>query len=120
MGTLKKRIEDPDEIANPNVVKVVTDLAATPSISRALPIPFARDGDIRRLTSSISGCMCTGAIFCCAIPDLPVVRWNRRSGWSNCARSRTVHRIRVVETEYDSLGVDTPEDLERVSACCLK
>jgi 3-deoxy-manno-octulosonate cytidylyltransferase (CMP-KDO synthetase) len=25
------------------------------------------------------------------------------------------HRIRVVETEYDSLGVDTPEDLERVS-----
>jgi 3-deoxy-manno-octulosonate cytidylyltransferase (CMP-KDO synthetase) len=24
-------------------------------------------------------------------------------------------RIRVVETEYESLGVDTPEDLERVS-----
>ena len=26
------------------------------------------------------------------------------------------HRVRVVETEYESLGVDTPEDLERVSA----
>jgi 3-deoxy-manno-octulosonate cytidylyltransferase (CMP-KDO synthetase) len=25
------------------------------------------------------------------------------------------HAIRVVETEYESLGVDTPEDLERVS-----
>ena len=25
-------------------------------------------------------------------------------------------RIRVVETEYDSLGVDTPQDLERVSS----
>ena len=24
-------------------------------------------------------------------------------------------RIRVVETEYESLGVDTPQDLERVS-----
>jgi 3-deoxy-manno-octulosonate cytidylyltransferase (CMP-KDO synthetase) len=24
-------------------------------------------------------------------------------------------RIRVVETDYESLGVDTPEDLERVS-----
>ncbi len=24
------------------------------------------------------------------------------------------YRIRVVETEYESLGVDTPEDLERV------
>jgi 3-deoxy-manno-octulosonate cytidylyltransferase (CMP-KDO synthetase) len=26
------------------------------------------------------------------------------------------YRIRVVETEYESVGVDTPEDLERVSA----
>jgi 3-deoxy-manno-octulosonate cytidylyltransferase (CMP-KDO synthetase) len=25
------------------------------------------------------------------------------------------HSIRVVETEYDSLGVDTPEDFQRVS-----
>jgi 3-deoxy-manno-octulosonate cytidylyltransferase (CMP-KDO synthetase) len=25
------------------------------------------------------------------------------------------YHIRVVETEYESLGVDTPEDLERVS-----
>ena len=25
------------------------------------------------------------------------------------------YQIRVVETEYESLGVDTPEDLERVS-----
>ena len=24
------------------------------------------------------------------------------------------HSIRVVETEYESLGVDTPDDLERV------
>jgi 3-deoxy-manno-octulosonate cytidylyltransferase (CMP-KDO synthetase) len=24
------------------------------------------------------------------------------------------HSIRVVETEYESLGVDTPEDLERL------
>jgi 3-deoxy-manno-octulosonate cytidylyltransferase (CMP-KDO synthetase) len=26
------------------------------------------------------------------------------------------HRVRVIETEYESLGVDTPEDLERVIA----
>ena len=25
------------------------------------------------------------------------------------------HRIRVIETQYESLGVDTPEDLERVN-----
>ena len=30
------------------------------------------------------------------------------------------YRIRVVETEYESLGVDTPEDLERVSLAVSK
>ena len=25
------------------------------------------------------------------------------------------HKIRVVETEYESIGVDTPDDLERVN-----
>jgi 3-deoxy-manno-octulosonate cytidylyltransferase (CMP-KDO synthetase) len=25
-------------------------------------------------------------------------------------------KVRVIETEYDSLGVDTPQDWERVSA----
>ena len=42
----------------------------------------------------------------------------RRSSWPNrsssCARSSTAIRIRTVETDYDSIGVDTPEDLERV------
>ena len=28
-------------------------------------------------------------------------------------------RIRAVETEYDSIGVDTPEDLEHVRKACL-
>ena len=34
MATLKKRIEDPREIGDPNVVKVVTDRQATPFIFR--------------------------------------------------------------------------------------
>ncbi len=38
MGTLKKRIENPDEVSNPNVVKVITDLLR----SRHLLLPSAR------------------------------------------------------------------------------
>ena len=49
MGTLKKRIEDPREITDPNVVKVVTDHAGDAIYFSRCPIPFER-GPIARST----------------------------------------------------------------------
>ena len=43
MGTLKKRIEDPREITDPNVVKVVTDRAGNAIYFSRSPIPYRRD-----------------------------------------------------------------------------
>ena len=43
MATLKKRIEDPREIDDPNVVKVVTDAADDALYFSRCPIPFVRD-----------------------------------------------------------------------------
>ena len=43
MGTLKKRIEDPREITDPNVVKVVTDHAGDAIYFSRCPIPFERE-----------------------------------------------------------------------------
>src|SRR5438270_6673142 len=43
MGTLKKRIEDPSEYLNPNVVKVVTDLRGNAIYFSRSPIPYLRD-----------------------------------------------------------------------------
>src|SRR5437764_13613907 len=42
MGTLKKRIEDPREITDPNVVKVVTGLTGDAVYFSRCPIPFDR------------------------------------------------------------------------------
>ena len=44
MGTLKKLIELPEEVANPNVTKVVTDLAGNAIYFSRSPIPCVRDG----------------------------------------------------------------------------
>src|SRR5580704_13825939 len=44
MGTLKKKIEDPREIPNPNVVKVVTDRDGDALYFSRCPIPYVRDG----------------------------------------------------------------------------
>ncbi|MCX6621705.1 MAG: 3-deoxy-manno-octulosonate cytidylyltransferase, partial [Acidobacteria bacterium] len=43
MATLKKRIEDPEEFGNPNVVKVVTDAAGNALYFSRSMIPFGRD-----------------------------------------------------------------------------
>src|SRR5580700_7350726 len=43
MATLKKAIEDPREIGDPNVVKVVTNLAGDAIYFSRCPIPFKRD-----------------------------------------------------------------------------
>ena len=53
MATLKKKIEDPSEITNPNVVKVVTGHAGDAIYFSRSPIPFDRDrtGDIPYFTS---------------------------------------------------------------------
>src|SRR5580658_2843681 len=44
MGTLKKRIEDPREIGDPNVVKVVTDRAGDAIYFSRSTIPYVRAG----------------------------------------------------------------------------
>ena len=116
MGTLKKRIEDPREIADPNVVKVVTDRPGNAIYFSRSPIPYVRDRAAMRLRSlQTHRAVCLPPRFPAGYSDLPVGPLEQPSGWSSCGRSKTAITIRVVETEYESLGVDTPEDLERVS-----
>jgi 3-deoxy-manno-octulosonate cytidylyltransferase (CMP-KDO synthetase) len=51
-----------------------------------------------------------------AYSGLPVGPLERMERLEQLRALENGHRVRVVETEYESLGVDTPEDLERVSA----
>ena len=114
MGTLKKRIEDPSEAVNPNVVKVVTDLAGNAIYFSRCPIPYARSGDGDCFKHI--GLYVYRRDFLLRYSDLPVGALEKIERLEQLRALENGHRIRVVETDYDSLGVDTPEDLERVSA----
>ena len=120
MGTLKKRIEDPREIADPNVVKVVTDRVGNAIYFSRSTIPNARDGAKGKSGGEVVHYKHIGLYiyrrdFLLRYPELPVGPLEMAERLEQLRALENGHQIRVVETEYESVGVDTPEDLEKVN-----
>jgi 3-deoxy-manno-octulosonate cytidylyltransferase (CMP-KDO synthetase) len=120
MATLSKRIEDPSEIGNPNVVKVVSDLAGNAIYFSRCAIPYSREGPSAREGSVVHykhiGLYVYQREFLLAYSGLPVGPLERAERLEQLRALENRYRVRVIETEYESLGVDTPEDLQRVTA----
>jgi 3-deoxy-manno-octulosonate cytidylyltransferase (CMP-KDO synthetase) len=117
MATLKKRIEIPSEVNNPNVVKVVADLAGNAIYFSRCPIPYLRDGGQGGIVHyKHIGLYVYRREFLLAYSGLPVGPLEQAERLEQLRAIENGYRIRVVETEYESLGVDTPEDLERIAA----
>ncbi len=117
MGTLKKRIEDRTEIADPNVVKVVTDHEGNALYFSRSPIPYARDGAAEPPAYfKHIGLYIYRRDFLLAYSDLPIGPLEQAERLEQLRALENGFKIRVIETEYESLGVDTPEDWHRVSA----
>jgi 3-deoxy-manno-octulosonate cytidylyltransferase (CMP-KDO synthetase) len=114
MGTLKKRIQNPDEFRNPNVVKVVTDLAGNAIYFSRAAIPSARTGE--PVLYKHIGLYVYRKWFLLGYSSLPIGPLEAAERLEQLRALENGFKIRVVETEYESLGVDTPEDLKRVSA----
>jgi 3-deoxy-manno-octulosonate cytidylyltransferase (CMP-KDO synthetase) len=116
MGTLKKRIEFQPEIADPNVVKVVTDAQGDAIYFSRSPIPYVRESSESTVYFKHVGLYVYRRDFLLAYPELPIGPLEKAERLEQLRALENGHRIRVVETEYESLGVDTPEDWARVAA----
>jgi 3-deoxy-manno-octulosonate cytidylyltransferase (CMP-KDO synthetase) len=116
MGTLMKRIVDPTDIINTNVVKVVTNLLGDAIYFSRSPIPYERDGRSGLpLFFKHIGLYVYRRDFLMHYPDLTVGPLEQAERLEQLRALENGFRIRMVEAEYESLGVDTPEDLERVN-----
>ncbi|HEY1215192.1 MAG TPA: 3-deoxy-manno-octulosonate cytidylyltransferase [Bryobacteraceae bacterium] len=116
MGTLRKKIIDPAEVTNPNVVKVVTNLLEDAIYFSRCPIPYERDGSGRQEPYyKHIGLYVYRREFLLSYPDLAVGPLERAERLEQLRALENGYRIRVKETEYESVGVDTPDDLERVN-----
>ena len=118
MSTLMKRIDRAEDIADPNVVKVVTDLSGHALYFSRSPIPFEREPKDGRGTVRFKhiGLYVYRRKFLLKYSELPMGPLEQAERLEQMRALENGYKIRVVETEYDSLGVDTPEDWNRVAA----
>jgi 3-deoxy-manno-octulosonate cytidylyltransferase (CMP-KDO synthetase) len=114
MCTSMHAITDPADYANPNVVKVVADLAGNALyFSRSL-IPYPRRTEGHRAFEHI-GMYAYTREFLLAFAALPQTPLEKMESLEQLRVLEHGRRLRVVETrqDYVPLSVDTPEDLER-------
>jgi 3-deoxy-manno-octulosonate cytidylyltransferase (CMP-KDO synthetase) len=114
MGTLKKKIFREHEITDPSVVKVVTDREDNAIYFSRSPIPYIRDAGDKTYFKHI-GLYVYKRDFLLAYPDFPVGPLERAERLEQLRALENGFRIRVVETDYESLGVDTPADWKLVA-----
>lgn len=115
MGTLKTPILQPEIALDPNIVKVVTDNHGNAIYFSRSPIPYARDTSERPKYFKHIGLYIYERNFLLAYPDLPIGPLEQAERLEQLRALENGFKIRVVETGYDSLGVDTPEDWQQVA-----
>jgi len=122
MATLIKRIEDPKLINDPNVVKAVIDKNNFVLYFSRAPIPYqAKNSSVKSpIYYKHIGLYGYTKDFLFIYKNLAPSQLEKTESLEQLRVLEEGFRIKAVETEYDTIGVDTPEDLEKVKAILEK
>lgn len=118
LATLIKAIEDPADINNPNVVKVVTGKDQALYFSRSA-IPFFRNSSPENWINNHTyyrhiGIYAYRTDVLKKITELPIGKLEQAESLEQLRWLENGYSIKVAETDYHAVGIDTPEDLEKV------
>jgi 3-deoxy-manno-octulosonate cytidylyltransferase (CMP-KDO synthetase) len=120
MTTVRRRITEPEDYTNPHVVKVVVDADGNALYFSRSPIPYVRAasenaayGQSELAAFKHLGLYAYRRSFLLAFARLQPTPLELAESLEQLRALEHGFRIRTVETEHDSIGVDTPEDLER-------
>jgi 3-deoxy-manno-octulosonate cytidylyltransferase (CMP-KDO synthetase) len=114
IATLRRRIDDEADLDNPSVVKVVVDRDGFALYFTRARVPFVRPGHAEPITWRHIGLYVYRREFLLRLSSLPQTPLERAEGLEQLRALEHGYRICTVETTGDAIGVDTPEDLERV------
>lgn len=113
IATLAKKIIDADEIQSPNVVKVVTAQNGKALYFSRFAIPYNRQGLENVSYYKHIGMYAFKAAVLQELIQLPVSELENAESLEQLRWLEAGYNIGVEYTEYESFGIDTPEDLEK-------
>jgi 3-deoxy-manno-octulosonate cytidylyltransferase (CMP-KDO synthetase) len=120
VATIIKRIEDEKEISDTNVVKVVFNKKGQALYFSRCPIPFVREEEPgMRVHYKHIGLYGYTKDFLFTFKNLPQSKLEKLEKLEQLRILENGYPIRVIETKHETIGVDTREDLERVSQWLL-
>lgn len=121
MATVKSRIKCLHDFLSPNVVKVVTDNRGNALYFSRSPLPFFRDKwkDLKDESFCCGKLLCYKHVglyvyrrdFLLKFAALPAAFLETSEKLEQLRAIENGVKIRVVETDFESIGVDTPDDL---------
>lgn len=117
MATLRTPIRSEEDYTSPHVVKVVIDASDNALYFSRAPIPFHRDGPAKaghHVGYKHLGLYAYRREFLLRLASLPQTALEQAESLEQLRALEHGYRIRAIETQHDSIGIDTPEDLERV------
>ncbi len=116
MATIMKRIENIQDADNPDVVKVVVDKNNFALYFSRAAIPFrARNSEVGPpVYYKHIGLYAYTKDFLFTYRNLTVSALENTEKLEQLRVLEHGYRIKVIETKYDTIGVDTPDDLEKV------
>jgi 3-deoxy-manno-octulosonate cytidylyltransferase (CMP-KDO synthetase) len=114
MSTLRRRLDDAAERANPNVTKVVVDLEGFALYFSRAPIPYVREDCPAAPAFRHIGLYVYRRECLLRLAQLAPTRLEESEALEQLRALEHGIRIKVVETRHEAIGVDTPDDLVRV------
>ncbi len=114
MATLARRLESPELLANPNVVKVVFAANGNALYFSRHPIPYVRDAATAAAHYKHLGIYAYRREFLLKFVALPPSPLEKTEKLEQLRALENGFSIKVLVTSHDSIGVDTPEDIKLV------
>ena len=113
MSTLMTKITNEEEYYDPNVVKVVVDNQGFALYFSRSSIPFLKHGGITKVYKHI-GLYAYRKNFLIELSEMEQTPLEKLESLEQLRALENCFKIRVVETSYNSISVDTPDDLIRI------
>ena len=118
IATLVRKVEPGEDITNPNHPKVIVDLSGNAIYFSRNVIPFIRDAEINKWTLLHSyfkhiGLYAYRTDILNKITLLPMSSLEKAESLEQNRWLENGYKIRSAVTEWESVCIDTPEDLEK-------